>query len=304
MLYIAFARIKMFWGKHINREPPVKNAPPNFSEQIELVRQVDAEITVELTAPIPTSYLRSMLGLFGGASGLPSREENILEENSDLPPGLGLKEDDMCRWFADCDVDQENIGYYPLRQSHEWFKAPETFSFSRVSRPLTPVMTPTFKLERTWSPSQFAKRGIAGLLSASDSIPREPFSNFEKWESPSAASSLSASSPSLLETYSSDCYVWEVKTEMASFGMPLNEAPNKSASTSSFGSLPPFYAAPSSPVGSNIISAHLLDVENFNLPTSISSMFHLSGGKADSDEPEPIAAPLGPIEHQAISFVL
>jgi len=203
----------MFWGKHINREPPVKNPPPTLSEQIDRVRQVNLIQVREKQSQLPSSWLHQMLGLFT------PEEQQLLEESSsrpDLPPGLHPHPTvDLDHAFSFFDVDHANLGVYPLKTSHAWFN-PQ----ARISRPTQPVQTHAIALRRAWSPDASVASGLAGLLLASQRhLQRQPFSDFERWETASASKdSHSTSSPDshsfFLDPYCPQSYCWEVITEV------------------------------------------------------------------------------------------
>lgn len=138
----------MFWGKHISREPPLKNAPPTFSQQVERVRNVDAIQTRATASPVPTAWLNQILGLFT------PEEINYIgpdkEEAKDLPPGLESTNDALGAWFSHCDVNKDTCGKYPLKSSHVWFKD------TRMGRPTisSPTQIIAFPSPKWNSPSE------------------------------------------------------------------------------------------------------------------------------------------------------
>jgi hypothetical protein len=262
----------MFWGKHINREPPVKNVAPNFSQQLERIRLVDQIRTRELNNPVPTNWFQQMLGLF-----TPEEQWTANKTNSpDLPPGLHPQVTYLDQWFSVCDVDHNNLGKYPLRSSHDWFKAWEP----RCTRPNTPISTPELKIKRVLSPNPYLAPGLAGLLTPI--VPqstKEPFSNFERWDELSSSGDSNHS-----DSYFSQLYTWEVKTEMASFGVGKSTNSTLQASVNDLKPISPPSASNSTV---SLPDAFDTDFDDINIPWEAPALVKpamvRATGKEDAD---------------------
>jgi hypothetical protein len=274
--------IKMFWGKHINREPPVKNAVPNFSQQLERCRQVHLATLRELNAPIPVAYGLAMQSMFKFNTLADAPERMLHEDLSvgavEMPPGLypvaGGGVIPWAKMFSVCDVDEENLGNYPLA-SDPWFSCEP-----RVNRPKIAVSTPALQLKRVLSPNPYAQSGLSGLLTfaqlASRST-REPFSNFEAWDD-----AQNDEHTADLERPFSHMYTWEATVQPATH---VTHKPNIAPPGSPSSSHVPRKPASASNSTVSIPDLIYTDADDINIPFEAPKPVArrlVSSGKEDS----------------------
>lgn len=227
----------MFWGKRIDREPPVKNAPPTLLEQISFVRNVHFETKREKESPLPSAYIHTLRETFKSNRNAQVpiiwEEEDDEDEELDLPPGIVPTSPVLARSLTSSTVDSDHGAPSLMRASHSTLEVPETNNFSRLSRPTVPVKTPALSLERIWSPEKYALGAcLAGLLTLHDAEEMEAFSNFDLWVG--ACQPLSGRGLD----FTSRFYSWEPAVNDFMLGSP-SEAQNHS-SASTLGSLPLF----------------------------------------------------------------
>jgi hypothetical protein len=116
-------RAKLFWGKHIERPPPLKFEPPNWAQQIDRIHQVHVSQRRKPRKPLHPKWV--------------DRELGMLEQDIDIwskcgessPPGIPAA-DALESWFSHLNRDHYNVGYYPRRSQLDWFthgknRAPE-----------------------------------------------------------------------------------------------------------------------------------------------------------------------------------
>lgn len=136
--------IKMFWGKHIRREPPLKNPKPTLYEQVERIRQVDA-VQSQSTPPGQILMRNDIVG-FGSTEELEMITES--SPSPDLPPGIFPALTSVGEWFSRCDENHDNCGSYPLKSVHPWFMVD-----SQVTRPSVPRHTEVIPFQSVLSAS-------------------------------------------------------------------------------------------------------------------------------------------------------
>lgn len=258
----------MFWGKHINREPPVKNTPPTFIDQIKLCRDVHASTVRELTSAIPMGWLNQLVTQFKSSSTAEELGNLLTDQTEDsAPPGLVPaaehegnivlgRASPWAQMFSLCDIDGSNLGQYPLKSSDTWF-CPEP----RVTRPSEPVETPTLQLKRVLSPNPYAQNGLVGMLTFAKLVEnsREPFCNFEAWDA-----ALTGELNEALNSPFANMYTWETSVQPAKFGgqKTNNIAPGSPSASSLVPRLP------TSPSNSTVSLNDLIysDADDINIP--------------------------------------
>lgn len=217
--FFVTSRIRIHWGKKIERTPPVKNPIPTTAEQIQFCKEVDAEVRRQRSLHLPVAFHAALGIVFAPSAAVLSSLEDCRKkfeqrgEDAYMPPGIVAPSLSTSSLFNVMDIDTANVGLMPLR-TDDWFNGcpPSTSPFSRVSKPTTPTKTLSIVF----------KEGTQAQLSESGA-----WSNFNHFDVPSLALPQSDSSVPSSESSPSK-NEWELSIVDAKFGTP-KMSPNKEA---------------------------------------------------------------------------
>jgi hypothetical protein len=210
----------LFWGKHIERPPPIRRSPPSIIEQIFRVRQVHIENQSIPRLVVGDSLLDEKLGFQSSIS-----EDVVSSFSSAFSFG-----NSTC---SHGDRGMNNTGRYPLRLSDPWFAPPKN-NDRRLRPSLGSLLGDSY--HRTCSLVLSSHIDVDDFNDVDmPTPPRSPFSNSQTRNEtfPNSSPSLCHDSPGSSSGYSTR----------------LN-SPLSSSSATSTGQLPPFDERTTSPASS------------------------------------------------------